>query len=256
MFDLSARILADPDKLETAPRNHGWAAPSDIYTMPTMMRPYFAEAIGTFALVFIGCGAIVVNDLSNGVIGHGGIAAAFGLVVMAMIYAVGDTSGAHFNPAVTLAFWLSKRLPGKTVAPYLIAQCLGASLASSLWRLLAPTHETLGATLPATELWQVFLLEVVLSFFLMFVILNVATGAKEKGLMAGVAIGATVAMCALVGGPLTGASMNPARSLGPALFSGQLTHLWLYLTAPFIGAAMAVPACRLACDTECCEPIE
>ena len=222
--------------------------------MMTIMRPYFAEAIGTFALVFAGCGAIVVNDISGGAIGHGGISAAFGLVVMAMIYAVGDTSGAHFNPAVTVAFWLSKRFPGATVAPYLIAQCSGAILASALWKILAPSHATLGATLPATGLWQVFMLEVVLSFFLMFVILNVATGAKEKGLMAGVAIGATVAMCALIGGPLTGASMNPARSLGPALLSGQLADLWIYLTAPFIGAALAVPSCKLACDAPCCEP--
>lgn len=218
------------------------------------MRPYFAEAIGTFALVFAGCGAIVVNDLSGGVIGHGGIAATFGLVVMAMIYAVGDTSGAHFNPAVTTAFWLSGRLPLATVPPYIFAQCAGAILASALWKLLAPAHPTLGATLPAADLWQVVVLEIVISFFLMFVILNVATGAKEKGLMAGVAIGATVALCALFAGPLSGASMNPARSLGPALFSGQLTHLWIYLVAPLIGTALAVPACRLACEGPCCEP--
>lgn len=219
------------------------------------MRPYFAEAIGTFALVFAGCGAIVVNDLSAGVIGHGGIAATFGLIVMAMIYAVGDTSGAHFNPAVTVAFWLSKRLPGAVVLPYVTAQCAGAVVASLLWRMLAPEHETLGTTQTSLALWPAITLEIVISFFLMFVILNVATGAKEKGLMAGVAIGATVALCALFAGPLTGASMNPARSLGPALASGHLDQLWLYLTAPFVGTALAVPACRLACDNDCCEPL-
>ncbi|MGB1581423.1 MAG: MIP/aquaporin family protein [Nevskiales bacterium] len=222
----------------------------------TLTRPLMAEMIGTFALVFAGCGAIVVNDLSGGVIGHGGIAACFGLVVMAMIYAVGDTSGAHFNPAVTLAFWLSGRLPFGTVIPYIVAQCLGAILASAAWLLIAPAHPNLGATQAGMGLWAVFLLEVIISFFLMFVILNVATGAKEKGLMAGVAIGATVALCALFAGPLTGASMNPARSLGPALVSGEMAQLWLYLMAPIVGTALAVPACRLACDSACCEPLE
>ncbi len=221
-----------------------------------MKRPLIAELIGTFALVFAGCGAIIVNDISGGVIGHAGIAMTFGLVVMAMIYAVGDTSGAHFNPAVTLAFWLSGRLPGKTVAPYIISQCMGAITASALWLVLVPDHKTYGATLPAGGDMQSWILEVVLSFFLMFVILNVATGAKEKGLMAGVAIGATVALDAMFGGPISGASMNPARSLGPALVSGEWAKLWIYLSAPVIGTALAVPACRLACDTECCEPVE
>ncbi len=220
-----------------------------------MMRPLIAEFIGSFALVFAGCGAIVVNDAS-GAIGHIGIAMTFGLVVMAMIYAVGDTSGAHFNPAVTLAFWLSGRLPAGTVLPYASSQCLGAVAASALWWLLLPGHPNYGATLPAGPEWQSWILEVVLSFFLMFVILNVATGAKEKGLMAGVAIGGTVALCALFGGPISGASMNPARSLGPALISGEWTTLWIYLTAPFVGTALAVPSCRLACDEPCCEPTE
>lgn len=219
-------------------------------------RPLLAEFIGTFALVFAGCGAIIMNDVSGNVIGHIGIAMTFGLVVMAMIYAVGDTSGAHFNPAVTIAFWLSGRLPLATVPPYLLSQCAGAIVASALWLVLQPGHTTYGATLPAGLAWQSWLLEVVLSFFLMFVILNVATGAKEKGLMAGVAIGGTVALCALFGGPLSGASMNPARSLGPALVSGEWSSLWIYLTAPIAGTALAVPACRLSCDTECCEPVK
>ncbi len=221
-----------------------------------MTRSLIAELIGTFALVFAGCGAIIVNDLSGGAIGHTGIAMTFGLVVMAMIYAVGDTSGAHFNPAVTIAFWLSGRLPLATVPPYIVSQCLGALAASALWLLLVPGHSDYGATLPSGSDWQSWVLEVVLSFFLMFVILNVATGAKEKGLMAGVAIGATVALDALFGGPVSGASMNPARSLGPALVSGQWSQLWIYLSAPVVGTALAVPACRLACDTECCEPVE
>lgn len=221
-----------------------------------MSRPLFAEFIGTFALVFAGCGAIIVNDLSGGAIGHIGIAMTFGLVVMAMIYAVGDTSGAHFNPAVTIAFWLSGRLPFATVPPYIMSQCAAAIAASLLWVFLAPGHNNYGATLPAGSNMQSWVMEVVLSFFLMFVILNVATGAKEKGLMAGVAIGATVGLDALFGGPISGASMNPARSLGPALAAGEWQQLWIYMTAPIVGTALAVPTCRLACDTECCEPTE
>jgi MIP family channel proteins len=208
------------------------------------VQRFLAEAIGTFALVFAGTGAIVVNDIAQGVISHVGIALTFGLVVMAMIYAVGDISGAHLNPAVTLGFWLARRLPGTDIIPYIASQLFGALAASVLVRVLLGPHSTLGATLPTGSMGQSFFLEIVLTFLLMFTILNVATGAKEKGATAGLAIGAVVALAALFGGPISGASMNPARSLGPALVSGQLQFLWLYLLAPVLGSALAVIVCR------------
>ncbi|MDX1556219.1 MAG: aquaporin [Xanthomonadales bacterium] len=213
---------------------------------------YLAEAIGTFALVFAGCGAIVVNDLFGGALGHTGISLVFGLVVMAVIYAVGNISGAHINPAVTLGFWFAKRLDARQVPAYVGSQLLGAILAAATLQLMFPGHDSLGATLPAVEAWRVFLLEVLLSFFLMFVILNVSTGHKEKGIMAGVAIGGTVALEALFAGPVSGASMNPARSIGPALVSGQLQGAWIYLTAPVIGMLLASPCCRWVQGDECC----
>jgi len=212
---------------------------------------YFAEAFGTFAVVFAGTGAIVINDLQGGAISHVGVALTFGLVVMAMIYALGDVSGAHFNPAVTLGFWFARRLPKAEVLPYIASQCAGALAASVLLRVLF-MHPTLGATLPANAISQSFVLEIVLTCVLMFVILCVSDGACESGLMAGAAIGATVGLEALFAGPISGASMNPARSLGPALVSGQLSVLWLYLLAPTLGASIAVPLCRCARGRECC----
>src|SRR5688500_13459237 len=152
------------------------------------------EAIGTFALVFAGTGAIVVNDFSGGAVTHVGIALTFGLVVMAMIYAVGDTSGAHLNPAVTIGFWLARRLPGRAVPSYVAAQAVGAIAASALLRALFPTSESLGVTVPAHSAWQAFVLEVVLAFMLMLVILAVSSGPKEKGVMAGIAIGGVVGL--------------------------------------------------------------
>ena len=181
-----------------------------------------------------------------------GIALTFGLVVMAMIYAVGDISGAHLNPAVTSAFWLSGRFSINQVLPFICAQCLGAFMASGILRFLFPAHATLGTTLPAGTDMQSFVLELILTFLLMFVILNVSTGAKEKGITAGMAIGATIALEAMFAGKICGASMNPARSLAPAVVSGHLEHLWIYLTAPFAGAALAVFACRGCQDSACC----
>lgn len=214
----------------------------------TGARPkLMSELIGTFALVFAGTGAIVINDVSNGAITHVGIALTFGLVVLAMIYTVGDISGAHLNPAVTCGFWISGRFPAKEVLPYIASQTAGAFLASGTLRFLFQTHANLGSTLPAGPDSQSFILEFILTFLLMFVILNVSTGAREKGITAGIAVGAVIALEAMFAGKICGASMNPARSLAPALVSGTLDHLWIYLTAPFAGAALAVFAYR-ACQ--------
>jgi len=208
-------------------------------------RKLAAEFVGTFALVFAGTGAVVVNDVSGGAVTHAGVAATFGLVVLAMIYAVGETSGAHFNPAVTLGFFLAGRLPGRCVLLYAAVQTLGAFAASGLLRALFGTTASLGATLPRGPAVQSFVLEVVLTALLMFVILCVATGSREQGLMAGIAIGATVGLEAMFAGPISGASMNPARSLAPAVVSGNVTALWVYLVAPAVGAAVAVPCWTL-----------
>ncbi|MDZ4689012.1 MAG: aquaporin [Planctomycetaceae bacterium] len=216
------------------------------------MRRCLAEALGTLALVFAGTGAIVINDVSRGAITHVGIALTFGLVVMALIDALGDISGAHFNPAVTLGFWAARRFPAWQVLPYVGSQCAGAILASLLVRTLFPDHATLGATLPAGSWMQSFVLEVVLTAGLMFVILNVSTGAREQGLLAAVTIGGAVALEALFAGPICGASMNPARSLAPALVSGQWSALGIYLTAPVLGAWLAVGGCRGVRENCCC----
>ncbi len=212
------------------------------------MKKYLAEVIATFALVFAGTGAAVVNQVSNGDVTHVGVALTFGFVVMAMIYAVGDVSGAHMNPAVTIAFWFGKRFPGREVLPYLLAQLLGACLASGLLRILFLDQTNLGMTLPRDAWWQSFVFELILTFLLMYVILNVSTGAKEKGIMAGAAIGATVGLEAMFAGPICGASMNPARSIAPAVFSGDLEHLWIYIVATTLGACLAVPAFHLSRD--------
>ena len=206
----------------------------------------------TFALVFAGTGAIVINHASNGAITHAGIALTFGLIVLAMIYALGDVSGAHLNPAVTTGFAAAGRFPWRAVPGYVGAQLLGAFLASGLMRLLFPSDPTLGATLPAGAPMQSFVLELVLTFLLMFVILSVSTGAKEKGITAGIAIGAVIALEAMFAGPICGASMNPARSLAPAVVSGHLEHLWIYFAGPVLGALLAIPACCGVRESGCC----
>jgi len=216
------------------------------------MNPYLAELFGTFALVFSGTGAIVINDVTAGSVTHVGVSLTFGLIVTAMIYTLGNVSGAHLNPAVTFGFWISGRFTGQKVLPYVISQCAGALLASGCLRLLFPQHATLGATIPAGSTAQSFVLEIILSLLLMFVILNVSVGAKETGVMAGVAIGAVVGLEALFAGPITGASMNPARSLAPAVVSGHLHPLWIYLVAPFLGAYLGVWGCRCVQNKECC----
>jgi aquaporin Z len=219
------------------------------------MRKLAAELLGTFALVFAGTGAIVINDVSGGTVSHVGIALTFGLIVVAMIYAVGDVSGCHINPAVTLGFFAARRFAGRSVGPYLLSQCLGAVLASLVLRGLFPGHPTLGATVPAGPAAQSFVLEAVLTFLLMFVVLGVSTGAKEKGVLAGVAVGSVIALEALFAGPISGASMNPARSLAPALVALRWDGLWVYLTAPVLGALAGVLACRCVQEEGCCRTV-
>lgn len=204
------------------------------------MKKYLAECIGTFAIVFCGTGAIIINEQTNGVITHLGIAITFGLIVMSMIYALGNISGAHFNPAVTIAFSIAKRFPAKQISPYIIAQLSGAFIASAMLRLLFPHNLLLGSTLPVGSALQSFIFEVVLTFFLMLVIINVAHGSKEQGMFAGMAIGSVVLLEALFAGPISGASMNPARSIAPAIISGNLQHLWIYILAPVVGAVLAI----------------
>ncbi len=205
------------------------------------MRKYVAEVTGTFALVFCGTGAVIINEQTNGSVTHVGIAITFGLIVMAMIYALGNISGAHFNPAVTIAFSVAKRFPLKEVLPYIMSQVMGALIASIILKFLFPTNELLGTTLPQGSEMQSFVLEFLLTFFLMLVIINVATGSKEQGMFAGLAIGSTVLLEAMFAGSICGASMNPARSLAPALISGHLEHLWIYIIATTAGAVTAIP---------------
>ena len=211
---------------------------------PALVRSLAAEAFGTFALVFAGCGAIMV-DAKTQALGHVGVSLTFGLVIMAMIYAVGHVSGAHFNPAVTFAFALTRHFPWPRASLYWVAQATGAILAALLLRASLGDIANIGATLPSGSDAQSFLWEVVLTVFLMFVIMAVATDTRAVGEAAAIAIGGTVGLAALFGGPISGASMNPARSLGPALVSGNLEALWLYLTAPLLGAALGGAAYQL-----------
>ncbi len=203
-----------------------------------LARSLVAEAIGTFTLVFAGCGAIMV-DAKTGALGHVGVAITFGLVIMAMIYAIGHISGAHFNPSVTLAFALTRHFPWPRVALYWAAQLAGALIAALLLRESLGDIAHVGATLPSGSDAQAFLWESVLTFFLMFVIMAVATDTRAVGEAAAIAIGGTVGLDAMFGGPITGASMNPARSLGPAIAASDYTAIWVYLTAPLLGAALA-----------------
>lgn len=209
------------------------------------IRLYASEFLGTFFLVFVATGVVIVNDLSGGAVTHTGIAITTGLVVMAVVYAIGDVSGAHINPAVTVGFWLAKRFPGYRVIQYIISQCLGAVAASLLLAYLFPELVPLTVTSPSGPLVQSLIIEIIITLFLMFVILSVSTGSKEKGIMAGSAIGAVVGLSVLWAGPVTGASMNPARSIAPALVSLDFTSLWIYIAGPVIGAAVSVIAFRI-----------
>ena len=204
------------------------------------MNRLLAEFLGTFAVVLCGTGAIVIDQVTQGAVGHAGVAATFGLIVLGMIYSFGDVSGAHLNPAVTLGLSLAGRFAWRDVFGYILSQLLGAVAASGFLKLLFPTNALLGATLPSGPASQSFYLEVILTFILMLVILNATSGSKEKSLMAGVAIGGVVGLEAMFAGPICGASMNPARSIAPALVSQHLEHLWKYVVGPILGAALAV----------------
>jgi aquaporin Z len=205
------------------------------------MRKYLTELLGTFILVFCGTGAIVINQQTGGSIGHVGNAITSGLVVMTLIYAFGNISGAHLNPAVSIAFTVARKFPANKLVPYIFSQLLGAVMASFFLKLLFPQNEMLGSTLPSGTELQSFILEIFLAFFLMLVILNVAHGSREQGLFAGMAIGSTILLEAIFAGPISGASMNPVRSVAPALVSGHVEHLWIYIIAPIVGAITAVP---------------
>lgn len=204
----------------------------------SLIQAVAAEFIGTFALVFAGTGAVVSNALSGSALGHVGVAITFGLVIMVMIYATGHVSGAHFNPAVTAAFALARHFPAGRVLPYWAGQTLGALLGSLAVRYLIGNAGGLGVTHPSNGAMQGMVMEGVLTFILMFVITAVATDTRAVGQAAAIAIGGTVGLEAMFAGPITGASMNPARSLGPALVAGDFTDIWVYVAGPLIGAAL------------------
>lgn len=213
------------------------------------MKNYVAEFIGTFAIVFCGTGAIIINDISGGVITHLGICIVFGLIVMVMIYAFGDTSGAHFNPAVSISLVAANAFSVKQLLPYLASQIAGAIAASGILKLIFPLHQTLGATLPKYGIASSFVLEFFMTFLLMLTVMMFVKGKPEKAPWVGIVIGAIILLEALFGGPVSGASMNPARSFAPALFSGNLQYMWLYIVAPCAGALSAVVISKFVLHT-------
>ena len=216
-------------------------------------KKYIAEALGTFSLVFCGTAAMAINEITQGAVTHVGVGITWGFIVIAMIYSFGEISGAHFNPAVTIAFAYAKKFPWKNVPIYIFFQFIGAIAASLMVWFLFPESEYLGGTQTILSPAKAFVLEYLLTFFLMLVIINVSTGSKEVGMMAGIAIGGVVMLEALFAGPMTNASMNPIRSLAPALVSMKFANLWLYLIAPILGAITAVLSCKLVKDDNCCE---
>ncbi|MFC7443913.1 Aquaporin Z [Mesoflavibacter sp. HG96] len=206
------------------------------------MKKYIAELLGTFAMIFCGCGAMTINEVTNGSISHVGVASVWGLIVMAMIYAFGATSGAHFNPAVSIGFAVAKTFAWKEVPKYAFFQLIGATLAIALLWFLFPESKTLGESIPATGFpnYKAAILEFILTFILMTVIINIAKGSKEVGIMAGIAVGGIILLEAMFAGPVTKASMNPVRTIAPALFTGHLSHVVSYIFAHILGAVSAV----------------
>jgi aquaporin NIP len=219
---------------------------------PALPRSLCAEAFGTFCLVFAGTGAVVVDEVTGGGVTHVGVALTFGLVVMALIYALGRVSGCHINPAVTLGLCAAGRFERLLVVPYICSQCVGAFLASGTLRTLFPDSRLLGATIPAGSDLQSLVLEFLLTLILMFVILGVTSGGREEKLVGGMAIGGVIGLEALFAGPISGASMNPARSLAPAVVTMHLDHVWIYIVAPLAGALASVPLCRCIHSSPCC----
>ena len=206
-------------------------------------------------MVFAGTGAIIVNDVTNGQVGNIGIGLTFGMVVMVMIYVLSPISGAHLNPAVTVAFWITRSFDMRWSLGYICSQLLGAAAASTLLHWLFPQHPTLGATLPHGSAIQSFILEILLAFILVFAILMIAKKATEKRFAPAVVIGSIIALGAIFAGPISGASMNPARSLAPAFLSGEIQSLWIYLLAPVLGALIAVPVSNFLDAKELTPPV-
>ena len=223
--------------------------------MIPLPRRCLAEALGTFVLVFAGCGAVVVQS-ATGALTHPGVALTWGLVVLALVYTLGDRSGANLNPAVTLGLALARRFPWREVPPYVAAQTAGAFAASALLLLFFPDDATLGATLPRGSAWQSFALEAGLTWFLMLAVLCVTRGAAHKGITVGLVAGAVIGLEAMFAGPISGGSMNPARSLAPAVVSGCVGAVWIYLAAPILGSLLAVPTCRAISEPGCCTAAE
>ena len=213
---------------------------------PDLARRALAEGLATFALVFAGCGAIVANEVYDGALGVVGIGLVFGLIIMVMVYATGHLSGAHINPAVTLAFTLTRHFPARDAVAYVAGQLVGAVGGALVLLAVWPDQPAdLGSTVPSVGAGSAFVYELILTAFLMFVIMAVATDTRAVGAAAAIAIGATVGLDAIFGGPVTGASMNPARSFGPALASGQWTDFWVYVAGPVSGAALGALAYQL-----------
>jgi aquaporin Z len=209
------------------------------------MKRFFAEALGAFAVVFFGTGAVVVDQQTQGLLGNLGISMVFGLIVMIMIYCLGRVSGAHMNPAVSIVMVMVKKLPAIDLIPYILSQTIGALFASLALHFLFPDNTLLGATLPSGSPAQSFILEIILTFFLVLVIFQTSTDNQPTAIFAGLLIGFTVLIEALFAGPICGASMNPVRSLAPAIISGHLEHLWIYLLGPSLGALLAIPVHKL-----------
>jgi aquaporin NIP len=222
------------------------AAGEPASSRPDLLRRTTAEALAAFALVFAGCGAIVADARYDGVLGAVGVSLVFGLIIMVMVYATGHLSGAHINPAVTIAFTLSRHFPPRDAAAYLAGQLAGAIAGALVLLAVWPDQPgDLGATVPSVGVGSAFVYELVLTAFLMFVIMAVATDTRAVGAAAAIAIGGTVGLDALFGGPVTGASMNPARSFGPALAAGQWHDFWIYVAGPVAGAALGAFAYQL-----------